>query len=176
MEPKETADSNISPKNIVHFEKMMSYGSVSSVFDSLVRWRRGERKERAILLLPPPAQGASATCSPEFHIKAVFNNKLTDENTISLSTVLNPIAHVFASPLLLLLLLPAAASSFFFHRRKSAAEGRGETSWNGKVDPTCQRMCNDRHQHITSIHRFLSFLKYVFFKKKLCNRCISIYN
>ncbi len=28
MEPKETADSNIFPQNIVHFENMMSYGSV----------------------------------------------------------------------------------------------------------------------------------------------------
>ncbi len=48
---------------------------------------RGERQERAFLLLPSHALGASATCSPEFHIKAVFYNKLTDENTISLSTV-----------------------------------------------------------------------------------------
>ena len=35
----------------------------------------------------PQALGTSATCSPEFHIKAVLYNKLTDENTISLSTV-----------------------------------------------------------------------------------------
>ncbi len=66
------------------FEKMMSYGSLcsSSVFCSSHQGAQAKNRRRE-----KKVKTAGALCSPEFNIKALFDNNLMDENTISFSTV-----------------------------------------------------------------------------------------